>query len=927
MNKLVLAILSVFFLNKEIYSQILDVTPPFPTVNDVVTIKYDSKSGNAALNGTSTVYAHTGLITSASTSPTNWQFVQGNWGAADPNVLMTNLGNGIHSITIDIDQFYGYPANTIVNKLAFVFRNASGSVVGRESDGSDIFYPIYPVNAGLLCKIFNPTASPLLNSGDTIEIVGKSNQNCTLTLLDNGNVLATNVNNSVLQHQLVTSSPGTHLLKLVANNGSTTFTDSVYYFVNPPLTIQNPPQNFKDGLTIVNDSTIFLKLFAPHKNHVYVLGDFNNFLPFGNYHMNLSQDSSTWWLQIGGLSAGVKIGYQYLVDGSIKIADPYSTLIADPNNDNSISNTIYPNKYVYPTGKTTGFVTFFELGKTPYNWQHPNINKPAKKDLIVYELLVRDFVATHSYKTLTDTLNYLAKLGINAIELMPVSEFENNESWGYNPSFHMALDKYYGTPEHFKEFIDSCHGRGIAVIMDVVYNHAFGQSPLVNLYWNSATSQPSSQSPWFNSNCPHPPYCWGYDFNHASSATQHFLDQMNRYWIEEYKVDGYRFDFTKGFDNSNNSYSTSRINILKRMADSLWAFDSTAYIILEHWSDNNEEKILSDYGMMLWGNIIYPWHEALKANNGNINISTGVYSNRGWNFPHLITYKESHDEQRSMYECLTNGNTANPAHNVKSLNVALQRSQAAAAIQLLTPGPKMLWQFEELGYDIDINFPCRVCNKPILWNYATQFSRNELYKTYRSVLHLRKTEPIFQSLNFDYAFISDVKRIRFDESFEKAIVIANFDNYSQTAYPVFHQTGMWYEYFSGDSLNVSNTTMQITLQPGEYKIYSTVKHTNIENISPVGVDQIENDFSEAKLFPVPANDFVNVEMNIKKSEKMELILLSQDGKVVDRLQKNLSSGKNEIRWQFNALAPGLYYVIFKGEKSFLGHKEMIITGN
>ncbi|MFN6037578.1 MAG: hypothetical protein ACK452_03850, partial [Bacteroidota bacterium] len=71
----------------------------------------------------------------------------------------------------------------------------------------------------------------------------------------------------------------------------------------------------------------------------------------------------------------------------------------------------------------------------------------------------------------------------------------------------------------------------------------------------------------------------------------------------------------------------------------------------------------------------------------------------------------------------------------------------------------------------------------------------------------------------------------------------------------------------------------------------------------------------------------NVELNNKKGEKMELILLSQDGKVVDRLQKNLSAGKNEIRWQFNALAPGLYYVIFKGESSFLGHKELIITGN
>ena len=927
MKSRILSIVTLILVSAKISSQILDVTPPFPTVNDVVTVIYDSKEGNAALTNTSTIYAHTGLITSTSTSPTNWQFVQGNWGAADPNVLMTNLGNGLHSITIDIDQFYGYPANTVVNKLAFVFRNASGSTVGREADGSDIFYPIYPTNAGLLCKIFKPATSPLVNPGDTIKVIGKSNQNCNLTLTDNGTVVGNQLSASVLQFQFASQIPGTHLLKLTANNGTQTFVDSMYYFVNPPVNIQNPPQQYKNGLTIINDSTVFLKFFAPYKNHVYAIGDFNNFQPFGNYHMNLSQDSSTWWIEISGLNSGVKIGYQYLVDGTLRIADPLSTLIADPNNDNNISNTIYPNKYVYPTGKTSGFVTFFELGKTPYNWQHPIINKPEKKDLIIYELHVRDFVASHSYKTLTDTLNYLAKLGINAIELMPVSEFENNESWGYNPSFHMALDKYYGTPEHLKEFVDSCHGRGIAVILDVVYNHAFGQNPMVNLYWNSALSQPSSQSPWFNSTCPHPPYCWGYDLNHAAPATQQYIDQLNRYWIEEYKVDGYRFDFTKGFDNGNNNYSTSRINILKRMADSLWAYDSTAYVILEHWSDNNEEKILSDYGMMLWGNIIYPWHESLKANNGNINISSGVYSNRGWTFPHLITYKESHDEQRSMYECITNGNTANPAHNVKSLNVALQRCQAGAAIQLLTPGPKMLWQFEELGYDIDINFPCRVCNKPILWNYATQFSRNELYKVYRSVLNLRKTLPIFQSLNFDYAFAGDVKRLRFDEPFEKAIVIANLDNYSSTGYPVFHQPGTWYEYFSGDSINVTNTTMQITMAPGEYKIYTTVKHNAIENISPVSVEQIETDFSDAKIFPIPATENFIVELSSTKNEKMELILLSQDGKELGRKMIETEIGKNKIEWDIKNLPSGIYFVIFKGEKSFLGHKEIIISKN
>ena len=107
-------------------------------------------------------------------------------------------------------------------------------------------------------------------------------------------------------------------------------------------------------------------------------------------------------------------------------------------------------------------------GSPAYNWQNTNFTAPENKNLLIYELLVRDFVQKRNYQTLIDTLGYLDKLGINAIELMPPGEFENNESWGYNPSFHMALDKYYGTPEKFKEFVDSCHGRGIAVIVDMV---------------------------------------------------------------------------------------------------------------------------------------------------------------------------------------------------------------------------------------------------------------------------------------------------------------------------------------------------------------------------------------------------------------------------------------------------------------------------
>ena len=110
----------------------------------------------------------------------------------------------------------------------------------------------------------------------------------------------------------------------------------------------------------------------------------------------------------------------------------------------------------------------------------------------------------------------------------------------------MALDKYYGTPEHFKAFVDSCHGRGIAVIIDIVLIMLLDRAPyciyigMQHIIDPQPTTRGSMQFVRI-------PYCWGYDYNHESQATKNFMDRVNHYWLDEYHVDGFRFDFTKGF--------------------------------------------------------------------------------------------------------------------------------------------------------------------------------------------------------------------------------------------------------------------------------------------------------------------------------------------------------------------------------------------
>ena len=924
MLKTIATYASIILCFTKLSAQIVSVTPAFPTIDDVVTIVYDASEGNAALNGTSPIYAHTGVITTTSTSPTNWLYTKGTWGTADASVLMTSLGNNLHSITFDMDVFYNFPLGTVVTDMAFVFRNASGSIVGRSQDGTDIYYPVFPNNGELFAEIFSPNTSSLVDLTQQVSIHGESNMNASLSLFEDGILINQQNNVSVIDFDITATTEGTHLVELVADNGSFIKRDTVYYTVNPAITVLEPPVGLKNGINYLSDTSLILKLYAPDKQHIYVIGDFNNWLPSVNYHMNRSADNATWWIEITNLVANQKYGFQYFIDGTLKLADPLSTLVLDQNNDNSISQALYPNRLPYPTGKTTGFVTVIQPGATPFTWQNDAFTAIPKKDLIIYELLVRDFVSSHSYQTLIDTLDYLDRLGINAIELMPVGEFEGNESWGYNPSFHMSLDKYYGTPEKFKLFIDACHERGIAVIMDIALNHTFGQNPMVNMYWDAANNRPAANNPWFNAICPHEPYCWGYDLNHEVQATKDYIDRINSYWLEEFHIDGFRFDYTKGFVNNGNGYSDVRINNLKRMADVIRTVKSDAYIILEHWCDNAEEEQLSDYGMMLWANINYNYRQGHMGFTGNSNLSSGIHTNRGWTDPHLISYAESHDEERLMFESLTYGNTTQAAHNVRDLNVGLARAEATAVILLTAPGPKMLWQFQELGYDISIDNPCRVCNKPILWSYLQNQNRKKLYDIYAATLNLRKTNETFRTLDFSYSLSAPVKRFLLNNSTMDAVVLANFAVTLQQAAPAFQNTGWWYEYFSGDSINVTNVNSTIPLNAGEYRIYTTsrLEKPTISQ-SNAGIEDLVKEEFEINLFPVPSIDEINLNFISEKNQKLDYLILNQKGEVVREIKNQATiEGKNEFKLSISNLPAGNYHILVKSDTGF-SNKEFV----
>jgi len=751
-------------------------------------------------------------------------------------------------------------------------------------------------------RILKPSGNPAFIAKDssfTILGVGKSFSDPNLTLsLSVGGSQVVSTQNDTVTFNTVASASGRFDIQLIGNDSKGNVdTTSSTYMVNPAIANAPRPVGLQDGITYYpNDPTkVTLSLFAPYKKFVYVLGDFNNWTADTQYFMkrdSVNADSVWYWMTVTNLSPGTQYAFQYLIDGKLRVADPYSQLILDPNNDQYISDQTYPNLKSYPYGKTDHMVGVLQTGQPSFNWTDQSYTRPAKDKLVIYELLIRDFIANHDYKTLTDTLGYLQNLGVNAIELMPITEFEGNSSWGYNVIFYFAPDKYYGPADDLKKFVNECHKRGIAVIMDMVLNHSFGQSSMVRMYFKNG--KPAPNSPWFNVNPKHP-YNVGYDFNHESRATQYLVDRVNKYWVTNFHIDGYSFDLSKGFTqtysgtdvNKWGQYDQSRINILERMAGQIWKTNPDTYVILEHFADNSEEKVLSGDGMMLWGNMNYAYNQATMGYDvgpsGDLhswNFSGVSYKVRDWTQPNLVGYMESHDEERLMYKNVKYGNSSG-SYNIKNLSTALDRMKLAAAFFFTVPGPKMIWQFGELGYGYSINYPSytdadRLTPKPIRWDYFSDVNRNKLYKVFSTLTHLKETYPAFSSSNFTIDAQNAIKRIQIQGDTMDVNIVGNFDVVAHNVAGQFQSTGIWYDYFSGDPVDVSSTDMSINLQPGQFHIYTTSKLPTPEAGILLDVDQPDpkttrpSDFKLNQNYPNPFNPTTNISYDLAGASQVTL---------------------------------------------------------
>jgi glycosidase len=950
----------VLFISFTSTAQLLQWTPPFITESsDPVTITVDATRGNMGLlnySNVTDVYVHTGVITSLSTGPSDWKYVKFNQNFNQPNPALQAVPNGTNkwtfTITGGLRAYYGVtnPAEQIL-KIAILFRNGAGTAVQRNADGSDMYVPVYTsalavrFTAPFMQPKFIPVPEPInKNVGETLPITAISNATANLTLYLNGTVIQTASNATTISATPTLSTAGNNQVVVDATNSTGSKRDTFNFFVANPVNVAPLPAGVRHGINYESNNTAAtLVLYAPGKSRVSIIGDLpgNNWTEQSSYQMNRTPDGTTWWLRITGLTPGVEYSYQYLVNGTLRVADPYSEKIQDPWNDQFIPSSTYPNLKPYPMASTTGIVSILQTASPGYTWANNTFTRPDKRNLLIYELLVRDFIAAHDWNTLRDTLNYLKNLGINAIEIMPFSEFEGNLSWGYNPDFQFAPDKYYGPKNSLKRFIDTCHSRGIAVIMDIALNHQFGLSPMVQLYFDAANNRPTAESPWFNPEPKHP-FNVGYDMNHESLATRYWTSRVVEHWLTEYKIDGFRFDLSKGFTQVNSGsnvsqwgqYDASRVAIWKRYYDTCQTKAPGSYVILEHFADNSEEIELSNYGMLLWGNMNHNFAEASMGFLANSNFEGALHTARGWTNPHLVSYMESHDEERLMYKNLQFGNSSG-SYNVRDVNTALRRVELCAAFFLNMPGPKMIWQFGEVGYDYSINHcadgsvnpNCRVDPKPIRWDYFQNIPRRRLYDVNSALLALRK-HPLFvagfTSNRVTRSLSGAFKWLQVTTDTSNICVIGNFDVVPTTGTVTFQSPGTWYDYLTGATFSATGSPQTISLQPGQYHVYLNRNVTNVVT-TPVNEFNINKDGLAVAVYPNPVTgNKINLKYSVPVSGKVNIDLLTSSGQVITKLFEGFKlKGKYDLPVSVSRSLPTGNYVIRLKQEGKMAVTQMI----
>lgn len=551
-------------------------------------------------------------------------------------------------------------------------------------------------------------------------------------------------------------------------------------------------------------SAIEFKLFAPRNKSAALVGSFSNW-----QEIPLEKNEKGYFCTTIELEDGV---YQYKFrvqsktdaeksDEWVEVNDPYVTEI-DLETENGVLR-VKDGKRLVDT----------------YVWQHDDKPLPNNHELIIYELLIPDFAIAPgeskgqgTYRHVIEKLDYLAELGVNAIELMPINEAPGEYSWGYTPSYYFAPDPHYGSTADLKQLIDECHARGIRVILDQLYNHSSEEHPLFKI----------DREYWYYRDRHHPDAkpedYWGPEFNYETRdetldirPAWLFMGDVVRFWLQEYHIDGIRFDALKELDNNEflycvteetrklatpkpfynvGEYIPESIDLVspKGPMDACW-HDSFNYCLVNHLLGE-----LSDLEKL---------KEALDAKRqGHPEGSDKV-----------INYVTSHDKNRLIADLKKN--------NIPT-DTAFKQAKLSAVLAMTAVGVPLIWMGEEFGFATE-----STPNEPQMlnWSLLKQPANRDLFEHYKALISLRKEMPALQSSNIEFFHEDSDRKViaykRWTENSPTVVVIVNLSDQSIENYsvPNFPSDGIWCEATKHFDTEVQNQQLVIDLDAYDAQVF------------------------------------------------------------------------------------------------------------
>jgi 1,4-alpha-glucan branching enzyme len=660
--------------------------------------------------------------------------------------------------------------------------------------------------------------------------------------------------------------------------------------------VEPRPQNARPGVNVTSTGAIFV-VHAPFQSMMMkVLINSPGIIPDISEAISMKKAAGEvdwWWVEVD-LSPG-QYEYEYLLLGG--------TLVEDP-----ISRRIQNGRTAFDVG-AGGASTADD-----YIWQSDDYVRPALDTLVIYELHIDDFSAQGSaqgrFTDLMAKLDYLDSLGINAIELMPIMEFPGSRSWGYNTRHYAAVESTYGSPRDFKRLVDEAHLRGIAIILDIVWNHVDGIGPLwriqpnysLNPYLKTVNEvRPNETILSFG----------GRDLDHFTVETQRYVNEVHRIWVEEYRVDGFRFDFTRGI-----GWTTGQPQFgILGWSTKLRQLDAAVYQIAEHlaadpnlidisdldagWHDSFHDRLLNDVHQNPTPSM--PTVEAQVLRLREYHNNGAEYAMRTAAVKATVT----HDEQSLIQEMVR--------FKGVQLETALKRDLVYSTLTFTALGVPMIWQAQELGmqsgwFDDNGNGNWddeKLGYRPFDWSLLETERGQRHLDLYKRLIQLRKQNPALYRGVLRVLFRNSSQRVIAygyrDEAPEstgdEVMVVANLSSAQRTVANLpWMSTGIWYDVLSdGESMQVDSDTLDsFTISSYTARVYTNKMITSVLEGSkghlPTGFRLYQN-------YPNPFNPSTTIRFEVAKKSNVRLRIYDLLGREIHTLvDEAMEPGNYIVRW-------------------------------